>query len=163
MGDITYTFSSIEKGEYSKLYDYLKSKKVKVTASGKSDGGKLSWEDNVTEKGIDHHLEKVKQDAEIFSSGSDDMSSDDTDFNPDELEALSAREEYDSEPTTTSSEDESDDYGSGSDAERKREEKRKQKAEKKTKKDYPGLSMTDMTKKAGELWRDLQDKTEWNS
>ena len=41
--------------------------------------------------GIDHHLEKVKQDAEIFSSGSDDMSSDDTDFNPDELEALSAR------------------------------------------------------------------------
>merc|ERR1712226_840676 len=111
---------------------YLKSKKVKVTASGKSDGGKLSWEDNVTEKGIDHHLEKVKQDAEIFSSGSDDMSSDDTDFNPDELEALSAREEYDSEPTTTSSEDESDDYGSGSDAERKREEKRKQKAEKKS-------------------------------
>ena len=41
----------LEKGEYSKLYDYLKSKKVKVTASGKSDGGKLSWEDNVTEKG----------------------------------------------------------------------------------------------------------------
>ena len=41
--------------------------------------------------GIDHHLEKVKQDAEIFSSGSDDMSSDDTDFNQDELEALSAR------------------------------------------------------------------------
>ena len=116
------------------------------------------------------------------------------------------QEEYDSEPTTTSSEDESDDFGSGSDAERKREEKRKQKAEKKTKKaekekksgepkekrtkkkkltrlpgqpkknqsayflwmnhnreqikkDYPGLSMTDMTKKAGELWRDLQDKT----
>ena len=43
--------SILEKGEYSKLYDYLKSKKVKVTASGKSDGGKLSWEDNVTEKG----------------------------------------------------------------------------------------------------------------
>ena len=43
--------STLEKGEYSKLYDYLKSKKVKVTASGKSDGGKLSWEDNVTEKG----------------------------------------------------------------------------------------------------------------
>jgi hypothetical protein len=36
-------------------------------------------------------LEKVKQDAEIFSSGSDDMSSDDEDFNPDLLEALSAK------------------------------------------------------------------------
>ena len=39
------------------------------------------------------------------------------------MEALSAKEEYDSEPTTTSS-DESDVSGSGSDAERKREEKR---------------------------------------
>jgi len=35
--DITYTFSSIEKGEYSKLYDYLKSKKVKI--SGGTAGG----------------------------------------------------------------------------------------------------------------------------
>ena len=30
------------------------------------------------------------------------MSSDDTDFNPDALEALSAKEEYDSEPSSTS-------------------------------------------------------------
>ena len=39
-------------------------------------------------------MEKVKQDAEIFSSGSEDMSSDDYDFNPDELEALSAKVPY---------------------------------------------------------------------
>ena len=44
------------------------------------------------------------------------------------MEALSAKEEYDSEPTTTSS-DESDVSGSGSDAERKREEKLKAKKE----------------------------------
>ena len=206
--DIIYTFSSIEKGEYSRLYDYLKEKKIKVTTSGKTDGGTLQWDDK--EKEIDHHLEKVKQDAEIFSSGSSDMSSDDTDFKPDDLEALSAKEEYDSEPSTTSSEDGSDDYGSGSDAERKRAEKRKQKAEKKAdkarkekkssepsekrvkkkkmtklpgqpkknqsayflwmnenrekiKKDYPGLSMTEMTKKAGEIWRDMKDKTKWSA
>ena len=30
------------------------------------------------------------------------MSSDDTDFNPDNLEAMSAKEEYDSEPSSTS-------------------------------------------------------------
>ena len=36
-------------------------------------------------------------------SGEDSMSSDDTDFNPDALEALSAKEEYDSEPSSTSS------------------------------------------------------------
>ena len=203
--DITYTFSSIEKGEYSKLYDYLKGKKVKITSGGTA-GGKINWDDRTEDKGIDHHLEKVKQDAEIFSSGSDDMSSDDTDFNPDALEALSAKEEYDSEPSETSSEEESEDYGSGSDADRKREESRKRKEEKKArkverekkasepkekrtkkkkmtklpgqpkknqsayflwmnhnreqiKKDHPGLSMTDMTKKAGEIWRDLADKT----
>lgn len=31
--DISYTFSSIEKGEYSRLFEFLKSKQLKVTAS----------------------------------------------------------------------------------------------------------------------------------
>ena len=207
--DITYTFSSIERGEYSRLYDYLKEKNIKVTTSGKMDGGSFLWDDK--EKDIDHHLERVKEEAELFSSGSDDMSSDDTDFKPDDLEALSAKEEYDSEPSTTSSEDGSDDFGSGPDAERKRAEKKKLKAERKAekekkkekklndsgekkakkkkmtklpgqpkknqsayflwmnenreqiKKDNPGLSMTDMTKKAGEIWRDMKDKSKWNA
>ena len=152
---------------------------------------------------------KVKQQAEEFSSGSDDMSSDDTDFNPDALEALSAKEEYDSEPSTTSSEEESgDDYGSGPEAERKREEKQKLKAEKKAKrekkaaepksekkvkkkkmtklpgqpkknmsayfiwmnksreqinKDYPDLSLPDFSKKAGELWKAMDDKSAWQA
>ena len=47
-------------------------------------------------------MENVKRDAEEMS-GEDSMSSDDTDFNPDALEALSAKEEYDSEPSSTSS------------------------------------------------------------
>ena len=58
----------LEKGEYSKLYDYLKSKKVKVTASGKSDGGKLSWEDNVTEKGNVLNDRNIKLFAAIIFS-----------------------------------------------------------------------------------------------
>ena len=53
---------------------------------------------------VDHHAELVKADAESSSSNSS-MSSDDEDFNPDKLEAKDAKEEYDSEPTTTSSED----------------------------------------------------------
>ena len=40
-----------EKGEYSKLYDYLKSKKVKVTTSGKMEGGNLKWDDQIDDKG----------------------------------------------------------------------------------------------------------------
>ena len=33
--DISYTFSSIEKNEYGKLYEFMKSKKVNVKTSGK--------------------------------------------------------------------------------------------------------------------------------
>ena len=113
--DIKYSFSSIEKGEYGRLHDYLKSKKIKVVASEKIDYGTQK------EQTMDHYLEEMKNEAD--QSGSS-MSSDDEDFNPDMLEALSAREEYDSEPTTTSSED-SDVSGSGSEVERKKAEKRK--------------------------------------
>ncbi len=100
--DIVYTFSSIEKNEYGKLYEYLKSKKVAVKATGsKGDGTKLNWDDD---KKVDHYLEGVKNDAADMSD-EDSMSSDDTDFNPDQLEALSAKEEYDSEPSDTSGTD----------------------------------------------------------
>jgi structure-specific recognition protein 1 len=36
LNDITYTFSSIEKGEYGKLYEFIKSKKVSVKTAGNS-------------------------------------------------------------------------------------------------------------------------------
>ena len=40
----------IEKGEYSKLYDYLKAKKVKITSGGTA-GGKINWDDRAEDKG----------------------------------------------------------------------------------------------------------------
>ena len=95
--DISYTFSSIEKNEYEKIYQFLKNKKVNVKSSGKGKGGTLTWDDDDK---VDHYLEGVKRDAEM-ESDDNSMSSDDTDFNPDALEALSAKEEYDSEPSST--------------------------------------------------------------
>ena len=54
----------------------------------------------------------VKRDAEeMMSDGDGDMSSDDTDFNPDALEALSAKEEYDSEPSSTSDDTDGEEVG----------------------------------------------------
>ena len=97
--DISYTFSSIEKNEYEKIYQFLKNKKVNVKSAGKGKGGTLTWDDDDK---VDHYLEGVKRDAEM-ESDDNSMSSDDTDFNPDALEALSAKEEYDSEPSSTSS------------------------------------------------------------
>ncbi len=106
--DIAYTFSSIEKGEYARLYEFLKSKGIKLRTQGVGAGKSgLNWDEGVS---VDHHLAKVQNEAlEMLDSGDESMSSDDSDFNPDNLEALSAKEEYDSEPSTTSDEEDSSD------------------------------------------------------
>ena len=64
-----------------------------VFCSGKFEGGTLVWDDD---KAVDHNLERVKNEAMDDMSDEGSMSSDDEDFNPDNLEALSAKEEYDS-------------------------------------------------------------------
>jgi hypothetical protein len=121
-------------GEYAKFFDFLKSKSIKVKTSGKGGGQSgLNFDDDV-----DHHLEKVKADAMELGDSGDSMSSDDSDFNPDNLEALSAKEEYDSEPSTTSGEEESDGGESGEEAEKRREERRKKKEEKMQRKQKHG-------------------------
>merc|ERR1712142_1104523 len=123
-GDTIYTFSSIEKDEYSRLYEFLKSKKITVKSTGKMDASKL----DLSSDNIDHYAETVKADA-VSSEGSDNsMSSDDEDFNPDTLEAKDAKEEYDSDPSDTGSES---DEGSGSGSEGEKSKRRKEKAEKK--------------------------------
>jgi structure-specific recognition protein 1 len=200
--DLDYTFSSIEKGEYNRLYSFLKEKKLNVKTSGK--GGTSSGL-NFEDESVDHRLEMVKANAkEELGSDDDSMSSDDSDFNPDNLEALSAKEEYDSEPSETSSDEASSEGESGSDAERRRAERRKKKEEKREKREKreksgatkekkerkktktklpgqpkknlsaymiwmnenrdkirsqsPGMSVAEIGKKAGEMWRNLDDK-----
>merc|ERR1711936_421313 len=105
------------------LYDYFKSKKVNVKAQGSGGkSGTINWDED--DKG-DHYLEGVKRDAEENMMSDASMSSDDTDFNPDNLEAMSAKEEYDSEPSSTS--DDTDGEEQGSDAEQRRAERKKKK------------------------------------
>ena len=194
--EINYTFSSIEKGEYGRLYEFLKKKNIKLKTpvsthlkkfkfiftlrnlcqvsrrteilfgiiskyfplsyfcemdktrqfeffyriilclfQGKGGSSGLTFEDDV-----DHHLARVKKEAlEDLDSDDASMSSDDSDFNPDNLEALSAKEEYDSEPTTTSDEDDSSaGEEKGEEAEKRREERKKRKAEKQERKQKSG-------------------------
>ena len=100
--------------------------------AGKFEGGTLTWDD---EKAVDHNLERVKNEAMDDLSDEGSMSSDDTDFNPDNLEALSAKEEYDSEPSTTSSEEESSGGEGGEEAVKRREERKLKKEEKAAKKE----------------------------
>ena len=118
-GDTVYTFSSIEKDEYHRLYDFLKNKKLNVKATGKMDSSKL----DISADTMDHHLETVKADAGSDDGSNSSMSSDDEDFNPDGLEARDAKEEYDSDPSDTGS-DTGDEAGSGSGSESEKQKRR---------------------------------------
>ncbi|XP_026499777.1 FACT complex subunit Ssrp1 isoform X2 [Vanessa tameamea] len=194
-----HTFSSIEKGEYDKLFDYITSKKLHVKNTGKNDKALYDddFGDSDTEKEPDAYLERVKAEAKERESDDSDDESTDEDFNPDKAKESDVAEEYDTNP---SSSEDSDASGASADSkkEKKKEKKpkktitiseaprkRKEKSKKREKdanapkrpstafmlwlnenrkgilEDNPGIKVTEIAKKGGELWRDLKDKTEW--
>ncbi|KAI4461805.1 fact complex subunit ssrp1 [Holotrichia oblita] len=190
-----HTFSSIEKEEYGKLFDFITSKKLHVKNRGKND--KTSYKDDFgdsdNEAEPDAYLERVKAEAqERDDDKSSDEDSTDEDFNPNQEESDVA-EEYDSNHSGTSSSDEGS--GGGSETQKGKEGKKKTKTvsekprkkrtgkkekdanrpkrapsaymlwlndtREKIKADNPGISVTEIAKKGGELWKELKDKTEW--
>ncbi|CAH0751590.1 unnamed protein product [Diatraea saccharalis] len=196
-----HTFSSIEKGEYDKLFDYITSKKLHVKNTGKNDKALYDddFGDSDTEKEPDAYLARVKAEAKERDSDDSDGSdeSTDEDFNPDKAKESDVAEEYDTNP---SSSEDSDASGASNDSkkEKKKEKKPKKtitiseaprKRKEKTKKrekdanapkrpatafmlwmnenrksivdENPGIKVTEIAKKAGELWRDLSNKSEW--
>ncbi|XP_044734685.1 FACT complex subunit Ssrp1 [Chrysoperla carnea] len=199
----THTFSSIEKEEYGKLFDFITSKKLHVKNRGKND--KASYKDDFgdsdNEIEPDAYLVRVKAEAEERDEdddgGDSEDESTDEDFNPNQAESDVA-EEYDSNPADSDSDD-SDNESGGSDKEKKpkKEKKEKPKSAKtvsekprkkssgkkdkdsdkpkkpqtafmiwmnanreKIKSEHPGLKVTEIAKKAGELWKTV-DKSEW--
>lgn len=193
-----HTFSSIEKGEYDKLFDYITSKKLHVKNTGKNDKALYDddFGDSDTEKEPDAYLARVKAEAKERDSDDSDDESTDEDFNPDKAKESDVAEEYDTNPS--SSEDSDASNASGDDKKEKKKEKKPKKAitiseaprkrKDKTKKEKdanapkrpatafmlwlnenrkkiteenPGIKVTEIAKKGGELWRDLKDKSEW--
>lgn len=212
-----YTFSSIEKEEYNKMFDFITSKKLPVKNTGKG-GAKTGYSmddfgDSDNENEPDAYLERVKAEAKEREDDDDDQDEDestDEDFKPNEAESDVA-EEFDSNASSSGSSDESDAAGSGGgdkekkkkkekerskETERKKEKKAassssskekgsaasksKAKAKKddgrpkrpttafmiymtenreKIKSDNPGISFTDIAKKAGEIWKEMTDKS----
>ncbi|KAI8436985.1 hypothetical protein MSG28_010388 [Choristoneura fumiferana] len=196
-----HTFSSIEKGEYDKLFDYITSKKLHVKNTGKNDKALYDddFGDSDTEKEPDAYLARVKAEAKERDSDDSDDESTDEDFNPDKAKESDVAEEYDTNP---SSSEDSDGSNASTDS---KKEKKKEKKEKKPKKaitiseaprkrkekskkekdvnapkraatafmlwlnenrkkiteDNPGIKVTEIAKKGGEMWRDLKDKSEW--
>ncbi|XP_030768356.1 FACT complex subunit Ssrp1-like [Sitophilus oryzae] len=194
-----HTFSSIEKEEYGKLFDFITSKKINIKNRGKSD--KASYNDDFgnsdEEAAPDAYLERVKAEGQERDDDDDDDESTDEDFDPDKEKAKDSdiAEEFDSNPSTSESEAGEE----GSDGEKKEKKKKEKKKSAKTisekprkprkskkdkdenrpkraatafmlwlnahresiKKDNPGIKVTEIAKKGGEMWRELKDKSEW--
>ncbi|EDW10013.1 FACT complex subunit Ssrp1 [Drosophila mojavensis] len=206
-------FSSIEKEEYAKLFDFITQKKLHVSNMGKDKSGykDVDFGDSDNENEPDAYLARLKAEArekeEEDDDGDDsDEESTDEDFKPNENESDVA-EEYDSN-VQSDSDDDSDASGGGgggggdSDgaSKKKHKEKKREKKEKKEKKhkekertkkttkkkdsnkpkrpttafmlwlsetreqikrDNPGIKVTEIAKKGGEMWKELKDKSKW--
>ena len=200
-----HTFSSIEKEEYSKLFDFVSNKKLRVKNRG-TEGEKSrskTMDDDIVDSDLedepDAYLQRVREEGRIRTEAGDDSEESDEDFNPDAKgsgDSDDVAEEYDSAATASDSEDSEEGDGH---KKKKKEKKEKHKTEKKKKKeksdkprkskkdkdenkpkrpqtpfflwlndsrekikkDNPGLSVTEVGKKAGELWKEVKDKAKW--
>ncbi|XP_037755276.1 FACT complex subunit SSRP1 isoform X1 [Chelonia mydas] len=196
-----YTFSSIEREEYGKLFDFVNAKKLNIKNRGHKEKKKSMPQsyDEYADSDEDQHdayLERMKEEGKIREENADDSSDEsgeetDESFNPGE-EDEDVAEEFDSEVSASSD--------GGSDREEKRKPAKKAKIVKerkprkkpseskkgkdpnapkrpmsaymlwlnasreKIKSDHPGISITDLSKKAGELWKGMskEKKEEWD-
>ncbi|XP_022218389.2 FACT complex subunit Ssrp1 [Drosophila obscura] len=201
-------FSSIEKEEYAKLFDFITQKKLHVSNMGKDKSGykDVDFGDSDNENEPDAYLARLKAEArekeEDDDDGDDsDEESTDEDFKPNENESDVA-EEYDSN-VEGDSDDDSDASGGGGEGDtdgspkKKHKEKKSEKKEKKhkekektkkptkkkdtgkpkrgtsafmlwlndtresIKRENPGIKVTEIAKKGGEMWKELKDKSKW--
>ncbi|XP_034651407.1 FACT complex subunit Ssrp1 [Drosophila subobscura] len=200
-------FSSIEKEEYAKLFDFITQKKLHVSNMGKDKSGykDVDFGDSDNENEPDAYLARLKAEAREKEDDDDDgddsdEESTDEDFKPNENESDVA-EEYDSNVEGDS--DDSDASGGGGDGDldsspmkkhkekksekRERKHKEKEKTKNPTKKkdtgkpkrgtsafmlwlndtresikrENPGIKVTEIAKKGGEMWKELKDKSKW--
>ncbi|XP_064461174.1 FACT complex subunit SSRP1-like [Ornithodoros turicata] len=207
---LVHTFSSIEKEEYGRLFDYVTEKKLRIknrdSLSGTKEKQPVRDEeliDSDAEDEPDAYLQRVKDEGRQRDEGDSGESSDES-FNPGESGSEVA-EEFDSN-VESSSDSESSEGGSkkdtsdgAGDREKKKEKKshsaktvpepgmkpKKQRRKKKErdanmpkrpasayflwlnesrekiKQDNPGITITEISKKAGELWKTVEDKSKY--
>ncbi|KAG7230365.1 hypothetical protein INR49_024470 [Caranx melampygus] len=184
-----YTFSSIEREEYGKLFDFVNAKKLNIKNRGFKEGmkGNIDEYSDSDDDQHDAYLERMKAEGKIREEGNDSDESDggsDESFNPGE-EDDDIAEEYDSNASASDSSEEGDESEDES-AKKKKAKKAKVKKQKdsggpkrpmsaymlwlnssreRIKAENPGISITEISKKAGEMWRQLgkDEKEEWEA
>uniref|UniRef100_A0A673Z359 FACT complex subunit SSRP1 n=1 Tax=Salmo trutta TaxID=8032 RepID=A0A673Z359_SALTR len=176
-----FTFSSIEREEYGKLFDFVNAKKLHIKNRGFKEAKNNEYSDSDDDQ-HDAYLERMKAEGKIREEGD---GSNDSDEETVFLPSLSIR--YDS----NASESDSGSGGDGSDDEGKKKKpakkakvvkekkERKPRREKKQKdtnapkrpmssymlwlnssrerikSENPGISITEISKKAGEMWKQI--------
>lgn len=202
---VVHTFSSIEKEEYTKLWDFVSTKKLRVKNSGKMNKQGYdddAFSDSENENEPDAYLARVKAEAkERDEDGGDDEESTDEDFVPGEMpdeESAGSGTSEDSDEGSDASADSPKKEKKAPKEKKEREEKpkkekkaisekprkRRQKKEKdenkpkrpisaymlwlndtreQIKEENPGIHVTDIAKKGGEMWRELKNKAEWEA
>uniref|UniRef100_A0A674K901 FACT complex subunit SSRP1 n=1 Tax=Terrapene triunguis TaxID=2587831 RepID=A0A674K901_9SAUR len=120
-----YTFSSIEREEYGKLFDFVNAKKLNIKNRGHKESMPQSYDEyaDSDEDQHDAYLERMKEEGKIREENADDSSDEsgeetDESFNPGE-EDEDVAEEFDSEVSASSD--------GGSDREEKRKPAKKAK------------------------------------
>ncbi|XP_029174781.1 FACT complex subunit Ssrp1 [Nylanderia fulva] len=132
---VVHTFSSIEKEEYGKLFDFITSKKLRVKNRGKSDKPKYDEDfgDSDQEDEPDAYLARVKAEAQEREDGDQNQDSEegstDEDFNPNQ-DVSDVAEEYDSNPNSSDSDEDSDASGASRKKEKKEKKEKKSKSAK---------------------------------
>ncbi|KAG5286491.1 hypothetical protein AALO_G00015420 [Alosa alosa] len=196
-----YTFSSIEREEYGKLFDFVTAKKLSIKNRGfkeKKVGieGMKGKDDMYSDSDEDQHdayLERMKEEGKIREEANDSDNSEgesDESFNPGEEEDDIA-EEYDSKASVSDSDKDSEEEAEHKKKPAKRakvvKERKPRKKEKRSKDkgapkrpmsaymlwlnasrerikaENPGISITEISKKAGEMWKQIgkDQKQEW--
>lgn len=203
---LVHTFSSIEKEEYGRLFDYVSDKKLRIKNRGSLGGNtkeKPSYNDDDlvdsdAEDAPDAYLARVKDEGRQRDEGDSDESSDES-FNPGESGSEVA-EEFDSNASESSDSEEGGDKAEGTEGDKPKKEKKSKSAKtvkepgmgpprrhkpkkerdenkpkrspsafflwlaenrEQIKRDNPHFSVTDVTKKAGELWKAVTDRSKW--
>uniref|UniRef100_A0A672IT60 FACT complex subunit SSRP1 n=1 Tax=Salarias fasciatus TaxID=181472 RepID=A0A672IT60_SALFA len=174
-----YTFSSIEREEYGKLFDFVNAKKLNIKNRGFKEGmkGKIDEYSDSDDDQHDAYLERMKAEGKIREEGNDSDDSDgesDESFNPGE-EDDDIAEDHCEFVLITSQTTFSSPFVCFLVGQKKQKDtggpKRPMSAymlwlnssRERIKSENPGISITEISKKAGEMWRQLgkDEKEEW--
>ncbi|XP_027045962.1 FACT complex subunit SSRP1-like [Pocillopora damicornis] len=171
---VSYVFSSIEKEEYGKLFDFVSGKHLRIKNTGKVSS--KQYEDELMpgsdEDSHDAYLEQMKAEgAEKYEESESSEDESDESFNPG-----SGGEDQDLKEENCFNLDfvlQTDETPQGK---RKKKAKKDADAPKRPMSGYmlwlseireqikgenPGISVTELSKVAGEKWKKIEDKTKW--